>query len=175
MLDIDVPRDQVNEMLILLDDQHQKHEVNGFTRWVEFEDAYDKRNIDSAKDCGIGAYMVRMVLARGPRAIQFYWSTGIHPQHIEDEWRATGKDKEIGFLLKPMGYDVGYHSPVPMYEGQTMLSNDCPITGGVCYYDGSGLQAMKMVELLFREGVDAVWGSLEARWADQFGESEDGA
>lgn len=57
--------------------------------------------------------------------------------------------------------DVGYHSPVPTYEGQKVFSEDCGIIGGRCYYDGTSLGAEELLSRLSANGVDAVWDELE--------------
>ena len=44
------------------------------------------------------------------------------------------------------------------------MTDDCPIIGGRCYYDGSGLQACDMLELLIREGDEAVWAEMGRRY-----------
>ena len=66
----------------------------------------------------------------------------------------------------PMGADVGYHAKQPKYEDQAPMSGECEITGGVCYYDGSGLRAMELVEVFKQFGEQAVWDELEAVYAE---------
>lgn len=46
-----------------------------------------------------------------------------------------------GGMLLPS--DLGYHSPVPLYEGQEPIDDDCEVIGGTCYYEGSSLPAQR--------------------------------
>lgn len=69
----------------------------------------------------------------------------------------------------PQPADLGYHSPVPMYEGQNSMG-ECNLLGGICYYDGSGLRAEEVLETLIREGSDAVWAFLDEEYARRFEE-----
>jgi hypothetical protein len=46
------------------------------------------------------------------------------------------------------------------------------VDGGVCYYDGSGLNAEPVFDLLCEKGGEAVWKRLEEYHAQIFG-SED--
>ena len=65
--------------------------------------------------------------------------------------------------------DLGYHSPVPMYEGHKPMDGDCDLTDGPCYYDGTSLGAQKPFDILRRDGDDALWTFLEAHWHAVFG------
>lgn len=103
---------------------------------------------------------------------------------------------DFNILWMPTGADVGYHSPKPMYDGQEPMGgtsiewvdgvafgkqmkvpeskptgtfDPCPyLDGQPCYYDGSGLAAKPMLELLIEKGSDAVWAALEARYHKLF-------
>ncbi len=61
----------------------------------------------------------------------------------------------------PMGADVGYHARVPQWEGDKPISDDCPVIGGVCYYDGSGMRADKLVREFIPHGEEVIWHELE--------------
>lgn len=64
-------------------------------------------------------------------------------------------------LGKPMGYDVGYHSPVALYEGQ-YCRTDCEFfPNGTCYYDGSSLRADDWARQFVIGGSDWLWPKLE--------------
>ena len=71
-----------------------------------------------------------------------------------------------------MGADVGYHSPVPHYEGQICSQDSCSYLGGKpCYYDGSSLRAEEWVrDILIPKGSDGVWESLEQEYARLLGQ-----
>lgn len=59
-------------------------------------------------------------------------------------------------------YDVGYHSPHPMYDGQTPMSK-CEFLPR-CYYDGSGLLADEWAEQLIAKGTDWLWSAMEQEY-----------
>jgi hypothetical protein len=93
--------------------------------------------------------------------------TGWHLPHVRDEFKARGWDSE------PLPADVGYHSPVPMYEDQEPITKECEyLDGKPCYYDGSGLRADEVFDILATEGSDGVWRELEAFYLSTFGELE---
>lgn len=141
-------------------------------REIVFTPAFDKRSDDPHKNYGIhGVTMTWYV--RGPKgAVQFVVYTSWHLPHVTAEMErkaAAGVSAYQGSLLwKPMAADLGYHSPVPMYEGQTILTGDCEILGGPCYYDGSSLNADRVFEVLLREGGDKVWEQLEDYYEETF-------
>ena len=128
-------------------------------RIVKFTPAWDKR------DKGFGRHGVdlRMVL-KGPRgAMQFVLST-----HWGIKW-------DSNFFLVPLPVDVGYHSPVPQYEGQVELQSACPyLDGKPCYYDGSGLRAHHVFDILTEKGSDGVWAYLQEEYDAMFGKEEEG-
>lgn len=69
-------------------------------------------------------------------------------------------DKRVADLY-PMGADVGYHARVPQYDGDEPISDDCVIIGGPCFYGGSSLRAMELVEVFKMFGEQAIWDELE--------------
>lgn len=71
--------------------------------------------------------------------------------------------------LYPMAADLGYHSPVPHYEGQG-ARDDCHAIDGPCYYDGGPLYAEPLLVTLIYDGEEALWKELEAYYASVFGE-----
>jgi hypothetical protein len=104
---------------------------------------------------------------------------------------------ELECFWKPLPADLGYHSKTPMFEGQEVMGastmkikedvtkeglerfqfdkkptgtfTHCEFTDGPCYYDGSGLHAQKVFDLLVAKGGEAVWEYLEKCYYDQFG------
>ncbi len=138
----------------------------GFERIIEFSPAFDKRDDDPKKNYGIGAVKIRFVLKGKKGAIQFVVGT---------DWYLPHNQKEVGNSIrggiKPDGWDVGYHSPKPIYEGQTSMGEACQyLDGRDCYYDGSGLRADEWVEkYLLRGGSDAVWRAIEREYVRVFG------
>ena len=74
---------------------------------------YDKRDPDPSKNHGIHGCDLRMVLKGKLGAVQFVLYTDWFPKSVDKE--------KLSFGLYPIPVDVGYHSPVPQYEGQTRI------------------------------------------------------
>jgi hypothetical protein len=137
---------------------------------------FDRRDPNPGINYGIGGIETTHIL-QGPKgAVQFtvYWP--IYLPHVERE-RDWSKERSFGSEhgRAPMGADVGYHSPKPMYDDQTC--RDCDLLeGGKCYYDGSGLAADRWVKEVFSvRGVhpeDGIWWRLENEYRELFGEGE---
>lgn len=69
----------------------------------------------------------------------------------------------------PIPADLGYHSPKPVYEGQTPISDSCEyLNDKPCYYDGSGLNAKKVFNTLLEFGSEGVWSYLEDYYKETF-------
>lgn len=137
--------------------------VDGMERILSIKPAWDKRSADPAKNYGIHGMEFRFVL-RGERgAVQFLFYSGTYLRHIERE--RLGKVETIG--CRWMGVDVGYHSPVPQYTGQTSTPCDL-LPGHECYYDGSSLAAESVAEEYVSKGPDAVWTHLLGVYLDRF-------
>ena len=136
-------------------------------RRIEFYPAYDKRDPDPTKSYGIGSVMVRFLLIGERGAIQFLFSSGWVLPHVAKEYEAM-PGRNVADCLKPMGFDLGYHSHTPMYEGQELQDENCDVLGGPCYYDGSGLAADEVLQILITEGHDAVWERLEQEYTRRF-------
>lgn len=66
------------------------------------------------------------------------------------------------WMLYPMGVDVGYHARRAQYEDQEPIHDDCPIIGGSCWYDGSGMRAETLVTQFTVLGEHVIWAELEA-------------
>lgn len=177
-------------------------------RITEWDPAFDRRDPDPKKNFGIHGVSMRWVL-KGPKgAVQFLVYTQWMLPHVAKEQLArigTRKDRDLAMdievFYKPMAVDLGYHSKVPMYEGQepmgsvdTKLSVDetkqgleayqfnrketgtftpCPyLDGAPCYYDGSGLHAQKVLDMLIEKGGEAVWKYMEECYHSHFDEVE---
>jgi hypothetical protein len=142
---------------------------------VKFYPAFDRRK-DPKGNYGIHGVDMRMILKGDKGAVQFVLYTNWHLPHVQEELniKAIGQDSiYISAILNPMPADLGYHSPVPIYEGQSVASESCEyLDGKPCYYDGSGLNAERIYEVLLKEGSDGVWRDLEDYYNIIF-ESED--
>jgi hypothetical protein len=147
-----------------------------FTRKIAFSPAWDKRSSDPKKNYGIHGVEIRWYLT-GPKGIvQFVIYSNWMLPNVAMEQRARtitdirGRSQEdadrlLRVIHEPMGADVGYHSPKKLYKEQTGWA-DCRLLkaaglGDKCYYDGSGLAAIDMMEVLLKKGGEAVWKKLE--------------
>jgi hypothetical protein len=141
---------------------------------IRFIPAFDKRDPRPNKNYGIHGANLAFYLSNGKQAVQFVLYTNWHLPHIREEAKKDPKHiaakmaYPFEYWMMPQPADVGYHSPVPQYEGQEPLTEDCEFTGGTCYYDGSGLQAEGLFELLIAKGSDGLWEELERRYAELF-------
>lgn len=85
-------------------------------RITKITPAWDKRDDDPKKNYGVHSSDLRMVLKGELGAVQFVLYTGWYPKHVQFEHKA----KNLATMY-PMPADLGYHSPKPMYEGQTRI------------------------------------------------------
>lgn len=137
-------------------------------REITFLPAWDKRDPDPKKNYGIHGVEIVFILRGTLGAIQFVIHSNWQLPYVAKEMRIKMKP-EMYPLFEPMGADVGYHSPKPMYEGHKSTSDNCPYIGGKCYYNGSSLQAGDMLNILIAEGSDKVWRELEDHYKSIFG------
>ena len=147
--------------------------MSALRRVVEFEPAWDRRDPNPSKDYGIRGVSIRFVVAGDDGAAQFLLYSGWNLPSVAKEFRARpcrrssfDGGRECWCSSEPMPADLGYHRKTPAYAGQESMSDDCPWTGGVCYYDGSGLAADRVYARLTAEGDAGVWAELEAYYAD---------
>lgn len=136
-------------------------------RSVEVGAAYDKRNPDPSKNYGIHGVSLRFLL-RGPNGVvQFVIYTNWQLPHVRREFDAKASNHNH-FLCHPQPADIGYHSYVPTYEGQTSMGSSCEYLGGVeCFYDGSTLYADDVFKIMVEKGGEAMWAELEAYYEDR--------
>ena len=137
--------------------------------WVS--GAYDKRSTDPKKNHGIGACRITFILKGPLGAVQFMIGTNWDLPDVQRELRARNRALEERFdQIQPTGWDVGYHSPKPMYEGQEPMTH-CEIMDP-CYYDGSGLRADNWVPDFIAGGTEWLWPKLEAEYRRLFEKAE---
>ena len=130
-----------------------------YRREVEFRPGYNKRRT------GYGVHGMDIHFRfYGPLGtVQFTMSTGWVPgeavlpfgQDPDPHWSRIAN-------RYPVATDLGYHWLVPQYDEQEMYRrDDCPfVEGGVCYYDGSGLNAEPVLAAFIERGEPAVWRRL---------------
>ncbi len=138
-----------------------------FKRLVQFAPAYDRRSPDPAKNYGIHGVKIRFILTGDKGVVQFLLYTNWHLSHVLNELG--------GAYEAPMPADLGYHSPVPIREGQTLMTDSCEyLDGKPCYYDGSTTAADRLWDVLRERGDEGVWQELEGYYGQVFGATEEG-
>ena len=140
---------------------------------IEFGSAYDKRSDDPGKNYGIHGVDIRFVLKGNEGAVQFLLFTNWYLPHVIDEMISKPENRTsrmIKLFFMPIPADLGYHSKKPRYESQEPISDNCEYTDGVCYYDGSSLNAEPIYQVLLKEGSDGVWRKLEEYYKSIFNE-----
>lgn len=140
-----------------------------FERIVEGTAAFDKRSSVPGKNYGIHGFEFRFLVKNDRGAVQFLLYTNWHLPHVQNELDQRPEDPKWRHLsCHPTPADLGYHSPVPHYEGQASMG-PCPyLDGEPCFYDGSSLNAEKPYEILVAQGLDAMWAYLERYHAEVF-------
>lgn len=147
------------------------------TRTVDFQPGYDcirfecKHGSKNCKPGGGGSHgrhglTIRWVLRGKKGAVQFVLNLPDSQPEPPGYWNHERLDRSK--LFGPLPTDLGYHSPVPRYEGQEPMSGECDVLGGPCYYDGSGLNAEHPYRVLCNDGGEALWEYLERYYAATF-------
>lgn len=146
---------------------------DGLRRTIAFRPGYECSRV-GPKSHGVHGMTLLFVLSGPKGATQFViftnWLPSTVEQHhvaIDDRKRKTLSDWEAHVRFDPMGADVGFHAHVPQYEGQIPMGDSCEWLGGKpCYYDGSGLAAEDLLSRFLKEGTNAVWETLKARYEE---------
>ena len=140
----------------------------GFERLVLVNPAYDKRSSELGKNYGIGSCVIYFILKGQLGAVQFAIGTNWHVPSARKHLK--GKPPYMQDH-KPMGWDVGYHSPVPTYDNEDPM--DCYILEeGKCYYDGSSLRAEDWIDDFIAGGTGWLWPKLMEDYNRIFGETK---
>lgn len=142
-------------------------DTQAFERIIEIQPPYDRRDPNPSKNYGIHGMTLRFILKGPLGATQFVYYTCQHLEHVADELYFDSKTRGYN-PFKGMGADIGFHSPKPVYEGQTPMAGECDVLGGQCYYDGTSLGASEFAPTFLKEGTPAVWKMLEKRYRDTF-------
>ena len=138
-------------------------------RIIRFTPAWDKRSDDPKKNYGVHGVELGFYLKGEKGTVQFKIFTNWFQPHVAKEFKHRDWDfDDLWCPFKPLPADLGYHSPVPMYEDHHAVGENCEWTGGVCYYDGSSLAAEKIFEILTESGDEGVWKALEDYYAEIF-------
>lgn len=132
-------------------------------RITDFNKAWDR----VSEGYGRHGVTARFALKGEHGAVAFVLYTHWFPKKTHDIILNEAKD----LMSKPMAADIGYHSLVPMYEGQSIMDHNCEYCNGKdCYYDGSSLQAEAYFETLINEGSEGLWKKMESFYISTFGE-----
>jgi len=141
---------------------------NNFIQDVKICPAFDKGYSGGIHGCDI-----RFVLKGKKGAVQFVLFTNWQLPQVTNKFKENTIKDEIDIKVRflPLPADLGYHSPKPLFEGQTIMQNKCEyLDNQPCYYDGSGLQAEKVYDVMRIKGSDGVWEELEKYYIKTFGE-----
>lgn len=141
-------------------------------RIVKFMPAIDERNQDPDKDYGIHGVDLIMMLKGSEGAVQFVLHTNWHLPKVQKELINEVVDMNDKMLLKavlmPSPADLGYYTLERKHSNQYYIES-CPyFDGKPCYYDGSGLNARRIYNVLLEEGSDGVWRELEKYYNEIF-------
>jgi len=127
-----------------------------FKKRIIFREAFDRRHPDPSKNGGIGGVDISFYLTGKMAVMQFRLAT---------RWNLPSVPKSDN---EPFPYDVGYHSPLPMYEGQSCMGPCDLLNGKDCYYDGSTLRADEYFKILVEKGSKGVWKELKEDYYARF-------
>ena len=138
-------------------------QVGDFTRIIRFSMPFDKRHSDPSKNYGIHGMDNIYILVKDKKAVQFMICLPVYLDHVVEELSLKPNPS-----FRVLAADVGYHSPTPMYENQSVMGQ-CDIIGGECYYDGSGLHAEEVWQEWQETGDwEWIWIKLEEIWNNYF-------
>jgi hypothetical protein len=136
-----------------------------FTHEITMAPAFDKRSADPKKNYGVHGVDLWFAVRKDGEGITFAIFTNWMLPHVQEETDArdlgTGYTRYMFHKPQPAGVDI--HRKTPQYEGQLAKEN-CSVTGGICYADGSGLLAEEFYKTLLEGGSAAVFKRLEEQF-----------
>ena len=136
-----------------------------FTQQVIINGSYDYRRHESGKNYGISDALIQFNLIGPKGAVHFIFETGWYTNDLQKHVASFGLTEKT---FQPSGRDLGYHSPIPMYEGQDIAQENCQVLNGPCYSDGSGLRAAKWLPNFISGGTEWLWPQLEEEYKMRF-------
>jgi len=132
---------------------------------------FNKVSKDANKNYGVGSMLIWFYVKGKKGAIQFQLNTGGYLKEVACSWADKGKltsshsnEPMLGIV---QGWDLGYHSPKPMYEEQTSMECNI-IEGGRCYYDGTSSGAETPLQIYIEKGEEGLWKFLEETYEERF-------
>lgn len=137
--------------------------MSTFARRVSFAAAYDKRDPNPSKNYGIHGVRITFAVIRDGEGLTFSVLTNWQLPHVQAE--ADAQKSKPGRDYRPMAFGVDIHRKVPTYEDQAPIEN-CSITGGDCYFDGSALLGESFLETLITGGDEALFARMEKQFEE---------
>lgn len=115
---------------------------------------------------GVHGLNITFISKGSDGAVQFVLYTGWLPFYQKADNIGS---RYYDIKASAMPADLGYHSKVPMYEGQSKVGESCEYCDGApCYYDGSGLAAYDAFYTLVNGGDVALWKYLDKYYNARF-------
>ncbi len=121
---------------------------------VRFVPAYDKRN-DPEGNFGIHGVAVAFFLS-GPK--------GGAEVKITTNWYLP--QNRSANKCESFGSGIIYHAKTPQHENQSVSSEECKLTGGVCYCDGWYAEGDELFEKMIAGGDKVIWARLQEVYDD---------
>jgi hypothetical protein len=134
-----------------MDGMPKKQIKNKLQKVIMFTKAFDRRNSDPSKNYGVGAVRIIFALKGDEGATNFTIFTDFYLPEVTEM---------LSCHSPSFGADLGWHSKERMYEDQTAISEECKLTDGPCFYDGTGLGGERLFNLFVAEGEQAMWEEL---------------
>lgn len=147
--------------------------IGEFKRILRFKPGHCWVRETPSRDFGNGSVSMWFILVGPKGAVQWHIGTDWMPEAARNDVarrvaiHGLSRRPEQDYQ-KPHGWDLGYHSPTPMYEGHEPTHHKCDLLDGPCYYDGSGLAADDLIEGFLNGGDEWVWNRLEAYYRHHF-------
>lgn len=153
--------------------------VEEFTRRVDITPSFDRRHPSPSINYGISAMRIWFLLIGPKGAVQWQIGTNWYcksaqahlrslPEHLTD----ASENALGGSRYQPQGWDLGYHAREPQYDSHTPMDGDCHVIGGLCFYDGSVLNAELLIDGFLEGGERFLWPALEAYYRHTFDGAE---
>lgn len=135
-----------------------KKQKASFEHRVEITGSYYAMHPDPARNYGVSGNRIRFIVIGPKGAVQWIIGAGWYVKQAREHLAQFPHRHDDA--RKPDGWDLGYHSPKAMYDSQK--ANDCDLlSGGKCFYDGSGLNADLLIEGFLARGTEWLWPKLE--------------
>ena len=131
---------------------------------IEFQPGYNRKE----EGYGVHGMAIRFLLVCELGTVQFVmntgWVPGITGRRFENpSYSATKEHARRIAELSPLAVDLGYHwrtNPHPDSDYTYKTEKCAALDGADCWYDGSGLNAERVMERFIDEGEPAVWEEL---------------